>query len=147
MKNGKEEGKLKSTNEPSYVKKVLISAGIFIPLILLLLLFGVAFKLLLLILASVLFASFFRGIAGYIQKFLKIPIGWSLLVSVVLVIGIFTLFAMYIGPQISEQISQLSEKMPETIKSVKEKLEEYKGNEDTCRNQDFFDIGRFIGAF
>ncbi len=123
MKDGKEEGKLKSTNEPSYVKKVLISAGIFIPLILLLLLFGVAFKLLLLILASVLLASFFHGIAGYIQKYLKIPIGWSLLVSVVLIIGIFTLFALYIGPQISEQISQLSEKMPETIKSVKEKLD------------------------
>jgi predicted PurR-regulated permease PerM len=113
--------------ETSFTKKTLISAGIFIPLILILLLFGVAFKVLLLILAAVLFASFFRGIAGYIHSYLKIPMGWSMAASIVLVIGIFALAIVFIAPQISEQINQLSEKLPETVKGAKEQLEKSQG--------------------
>ncbi len=125
MENRKEAGRtepVNSSHKTSFTKKVLISAGIFIPIILILLLFGVAFKVLLLILAAVLVASLFRGIAGYIHGYLKIPMGWSLLASVILVIGFFALAGILIAPQVSEQINQLAEKFPETVKSAKEQL-------------------------
>ncbi|WP_158859792.1 AI-2E family transporter [Lunatibacter salilacus] len=110
------------SDQPSYTKKVLIAAGIFIPIILILWLFGVAFKVLLLILAAVLVASLFRGIAGYIHRYVKIPMGWSLLASVLLVIGFFALAGLLIAPQVGDQVNQLAEKLPETIQSAKEKL-------------------------
>ncbi|MEX2592425.1 MAG: AI-2E family transporter [Anditalea sp.] len=126
MEDNKEEPQTETSNKTSYTEKVLISAGIFIPIILILLLFGVAFNVLLLILAAVLVASFFRGIAGYIHKYLKIPMGWSMVASVFLVIGIFALATLLIAPQITEQINQLSQKLPETVKSAKEQLEQSK---------------------
>jgi len=124
MKEKEGSGPGRPLEETSFTKKVLVAAGIFIPIILVLLLFGAAFKVLLLILAAVLFASFFRGIAGYINNYLKIPMGWSMVVSIVLVIGIFALAIVFIAPQISEQVNQLSEKLPETVKGAKEQLEQ-----------------------
>lgn len=124
--NRKEAGRTASSDNPSFTKKVLISAGIFIPLILIVLLFGVAFKVLLLILAAVLVASFFRGIAGYIHRFVKIPMGWSMFAAVMLVIGFFVLAGLLIAPQISEQVDQLVEKLPETVQSAKEHLKQSK---------------------
>lgn len=107
----------------SFSTKVLIATGIIIPIILLLLLFGVAFKVLLLILAGVLFATFFRGLAGLIHKYTKISLGWSTLISVFLVIGLIVLTSWLIAPQISDQIAQLSQKMPEAISRTKQQLE------------------------
>jgi predicted PurR-regulated permease PerM len=126
MEDRKGAGRTESSNKTSFTKKVLISAGIFIPIILILLLFGVAFKVLLLILAAVLVASLFRGIAGYIHRYIKIPMGWSMLASVLLVIGFFALAGLLIAPQVSEQVNQLVEELPETIQSAKEKLNQSK---------------------
>lgn len=109
--------------EKSFSNKVLITVGIIIPIILLLLLFGAAFKVLLLILAGVLFASFFRGLAGLIHKYTKIPLGWATLASVLLVIGLIVLTSWLIAPQISTQFTQLSETLPEAIDNTRQKLE------------------------
>lgn len=126
MVEKKEEIQSNTSNDISYSKKVLIAAGIFIPIILLLLLFGVAFKVLLLILAGVLFASFFRGTASLIHTYTKIPMGWALLVSVILFIGLTVLASLFIVPQITDQVNQLSEKMPEAIQGAKDQLKESK---------------------
>jgi predicted PurR-regulated permease PerM len=106
-----------------FTRKVLIAAGVFIPIILVLLLFGVAFKVLLLILAGVLFASFFRGIASFLHKHTHFPLGWSTLIAVLMVIGLIFLVSWLIAPQISEQVSQLSTELPHAIDNMKQKLE------------------------
>src|SRR5680860_875379 len=120
----KEESAYEGLDRTTYSKKVLIAAGIFIPIILILLFFGFAFKILLLILAAVLFASFFRGIAGFIHRYSKIPMTWSMAISVILVIGLFVLGTMLIAPQVSEQTNQLSQKLPEAVQGVKEQLKQ-----------------------
>lgn len=125
MADKKEAGGTANSNgsdQTSYTKKVLMAAGIFIPVILILWLLGVAFKVLLLILAAVLVASLFRGIAGYIHRYIKIPMGWSLLASVLLVIGIFALAGLLIAPQVGDQVNQLAEKFPETVQGAKDQL-------------------------
>lgn len=110
------------SHQKSFSTKVLITAGIFIPIILLLLLFGVAFKILLLILAGVLFACFFRGLADLIHRFTKIPTGWSTLIAVILVIGLIGLTSWLIAPQISQQVTQLSEKLPDAVDNTRQQL-------------------------
>lgn len=111
------------SHNKSFSSKVLIAVGIIIPIILLLLLFGFAFKVLLLILAGVLFASFFRGLASLIHKYTKIPLGWATLISVLFVIGLIVLSSWLIAPQIGDQVTELSEKLPEAVSSTKQQLE------------------------
>lgn len=113
-------------NEKSFTQKVLITAGIIIPIVLILLLFGMAFRVVMLVLSAVLLASFFRGIAGYIHRYFKTPMGWSLLMALVLVIGIMTLVFFLIVPQVGEQINELSEKLPDAVKGAKEQLAQSK---------------------
>ncbi|MDN3690115.1 AI-2E family transporter [Cyclobacterium jeungdonense] len=129
MKDKKEEEASTPSNRTdttSFTEKVLISAGIIIPIILILWLFGVAFKVLLLILAAGLVAALFRGIADYIHRYVKIPMGWSLLVSVLLVIGFFALAGFLIAPQVGDQVNQLAEKFPETVQSARDQLNQSK---------------------
>ncbi|MBK6264261.1 AI-2E family transporter [Marivirga sp. S37H4] len=110
-------------DQPTFTKKVLIVAGVFIPIILVLLLFGIAFKVLLLILAGVLLASFFRGIASFIHKYTHISLGWSTLISVLLVIGLIVLTSFFIAPQISDQVNQLTQQLPQAIDDTRQQME------------------------
>lgn len=119
-----EQQQKKENQATSFTKKVLITAGIVIPIILLLLLFGFAFKVLLLVLAAVLFAVFFRGIASWISQHTSIPMGWSLLMAVIGVLGLIVLINWLIAPQVAEQVNQLSEKLPQSIDNAKQHLEQ-----------------------
>lgn len=112
------------SKQASFTRRTLITVGIVIPIILILLLFGFAFKVLLLVMAAVLLAAFFRGIASWISRHTKIPMGWSLLIAVVGVLGLLVLINLLIAPQIVEQVHQLTEKLPQTIDNAKQHLEE-----------------------
>ncbi len=118
-----EQQQEKESKPTSFTGKVLITAGIVIPVILVLLLFGFAFKVLLLVMAAVLLSAFFRGIASWISRHTSIPMGWSLLIAVVGVLGIVVLTNLLIAPQIAEQASQLAEKLPQTLANAKQQLE------------------------
>lgn len=112
----------RTSRKENFTHRVLVTMGIVTPIILLLLLFKVAFKVLLLILAGILFAAFFRGISALLHQYLRIPKGWSLLVAVIGVIGLIVLVGWLIAPQVSEQVNELSKKLPEAVKSTEEKL-------------------------
>lgn len=112
----------RTSGTENFTHRVLVTVGIVIPVVLLLLLFGVAFKVLLLILAGILFAAFFRGISGLLHQYLRIPKGWSLLAAVIGVIGLIFLAGWLIAPQVSEQVDELSKKLPEAVRSTKAKL-------------------------
>ena len=107
-----------------FVKTVLITAGIFIPIILILLLSWQAFKVLLLILAGALFAAFFRGLGKWIHKHTQIPIRWSVVLAIIVVVGLSTLVGWLLVPQIADQVSQLSDKLPEAVRNLKEQLKQ-----------------------
>ncbi len=119
-----EQPALIEKDRESFSKRVLITVGIVIPVILLLLLFGFAFKVLLLVLAGVLFAVFFRGIAGWISNHTKLSEGWSLLIAVVGVVGLIVLAGRLIAPQVGEQVNQLSEKLPQAVANTRSQLEQ-----------------------
>lgn len=119
-----EDQQEKKNTSDSFTHRVLITVGIVIPILLILLLFGFAFKVLLLVLAAILIAAFFRGIASWVSQHTKIPMGWSLLIAVVGVLGLVVLANLLLAPQIAEQGQQLAEKLPQTIDNAKQQLEE-----------------------
>lgn len=80
------------------------------------------FKVLLLILAGILVATFFKGIASLIQK--KLPIGdkWALGIGTTLFIIICTATIFLLSPRVSSQIDELEKKLPVAAAEAKTKI-------------------------
>ena len=105
-----------------FSKKVIKATGIVILMILLTLLFLKGFKVLLLILSGVLFATFFRGIAALLQKVLPLNEMWGLVLAVILVLGLFVGVGYALYPSVSEQTEKLEQELPKAAKDTEEKL-------------------------
>ncbi|MGB7394724.1 MAG: AI-2E family transporter [Pricia sp.] len=102
-------------------RKVLRGIAIVSVTVLLLLLVLKGFRVILLILAGILVAAFFTGIAKFIQSKTPLKRNVSLLVSVLLVIGIMVGVSFALAPSISKQVTSLEERLPEaTDKTLKE---------------------------
>lgn len=106
----------------SFAKKVWIAGGIIALIVVLLLLIKATFNVLLLILAGVLIAVFFRGLSDFFQR----KTGWKEGICVALAI-IFTLICVVLlfwlmGSKIQAQTKQLSDTLPTTIENARNKL-------------------------
>jgi len=84
------------------------------------------FKVILLVLAGILIATFFRGVASTIQR--KIPIGnrWALGLGVLLFFSICTISVVALSSRVSEQITALEDELPIAAKNAKQKIENTK---------------------
>ncbi len=107
-----------------FAKRVLITAGIIIPILLLVWLFGAIFYILLLVFAAILVTCFFKGIARFIHNKTKLSKGWALLVSIIGVLGILFLGNLFLAPHVAEQVNQLSEQLPQSLENARSFLEQ-----------------------
>jgi predicted PurR-regulated permease PerM len=112
----------KKDQQYSFQQKVWIAGGIFAFIVVLLLLIKATFNVLLLVLAGVLIAVFFRGLSGFIQRKTKWKEGVSVTISVLATIILLALFIWLIGAKVQAQVAQLTETLPSTIENVKSKL-------------------------
>ena len=108
-----------SQDKLNYTKKVWIAGGIFALLIVLLLLFKTLFSVLLLTLAGALFAIYFHGCASFFKKYLHVPSGWSLALSIVINIILLVAFFCFVGARLQQQVSSLTDTLPKTIDNAK----------------------------
>ncbi len=111
-------------NNYSFVQKVWIMGGIFALIVIILLLFKATFSVLLLILAGVLIAVFFRGLSGLICRKTKWKEGVCLAISIIGTLLILVALFWLIGAKVQDQITQLSDTLPSTIDNAKAKLSE-----------------------
>ena len=116
--------KTSSSSSYSFPERIMIGVSIVILFILLVLLFGYAFNVLLLVLGGSLIAVFFRGTASALSKQVPLSKGWSLalVLSVFIAILISTYFLL--APRVSEQAEALSEQLPEAFDTLKGQLQE-----------------------
>ncbi len=112
-----------SQDKLSYSKKIWIAGGILALLVILLLLFKTLFSVLLLTLAGALFAIYFHGCASFFKKYLHIPAGWSLALSIVINIVLLVAFFWFVGARLQQQISSLTDTLPTTINNAKAYLQ------------------------
>lgn len=112
------------TNEKDYsfIQKVWIAGGIIALIVVFLLLVKATFNVLLLILAGVLIAVFFRGLSGLIQIKTRWEEGYCLAASIISSFVILALLAWLMGSKIQAQAEQLSNTLPATIENAKSKL-------------------------
>lgn len=113
-----------------FAQKVLITLGIVLPILLLILFFGFAFQVLLLVMAGVLVAVFFRGIAAFIHSRLHLGMKWSLGVSILGVMIVIGLAALFIAPSVNDQAQKLSQEIPKSVEKLKQQAKGNKAFED-----------------
>jgi len=115
-----------NTKEPFY-RKVLKAVGITLVLLLLVIFVYYTFNsVLLLVFASVLIAIFFRGTAHALHKRTSIPVSWSLGLVIILFLALIGVVWWLLAPQVSEQISNLSEELPKAIAGLEQQVQQYK---------------------
>ncbi len=112
-----------SQDKLTYSKKVWIAGGILALLVVLLLLFKTLFSVLLLTLAGALFAIYFHGCASFFKKYLNVPSGWSLALSIVINIILLVAFFWFVGARLQQQVSALTDTLPQTIDNGKAYLQ------------------------
>lgn len=106
-----------------FTQKVVKTVGITTAVILLVVLMIKGFHVILLILAGVLVASFFLGIADFIKSKTPLSGNWSLGITVLLVLAITIGTGFALVPSISDQVASLKEQLPNAADKTFKEIE------------------------
>lgn len=111
-----------SSSERKFIRRTLIVVGIVVGIFLLALLVHFSLKILLMIFTGALFAILYRGCSFWLGS--KLNINPSKLVPVVILFhfGISVLTIVLLAPRISEQITVLSEELPNSLRQLQEQF-------------------------
>ncbi len=109
--------------ELTYIQKVWHTVAIVALLVVIILVTRVAFNVLLMVLAGSLIAVYFHGLGDIIQRRTKLPRRWSMILSVVGSFIFLGVLLWFMGTKIQSQIAVLAESLPNTIGTVREKLD------------------------
>jgi predicted PurR-regulated permease PerM len=74
---------------------------------------------------GILLAVLYRGLAGVVTRYTRIPIHWTLLIVAVSLLGLIALFFWFAGPPINEQFSQMVKTLPTAINRIQETVNQY----------------------
>lgn len=148
MKNEKENYVISD-----FSKKVIKTVSITCIMLLCFFIFLKGFKVLLIILAGVLVATFFKGLASFLQ--LKLPLGdkWALALSSFLFVVICSVLLSVLLPRVSDQVDVLKQELPSAFNQAKQKLQNFPlGNwalSQVTQYKDYFnkDTGNQITVF
>ena len=105
-----------------FSKKIIKATAIILLMILLTFLLLKGFKVLLLVLAGILVATFFRGIASSIQARIPMKKSLALLLSMVLFVTVCGTTMAVLYPRISNQLNVLKTELPKATNQIEEKL-------------------------
>jgi predicted PurR-regulated permease PerM len=111
--------------ERSFARRALIAVSIAIGLCALALFLWYSLYVLMLAFAAVLVAVLLRGSAEWVSKKLRIPVGWSLGVVLLSIVGFFILLGYFAVPSIVEQGERLADRLPQSLKHAEDTLRQY----------------------
>jgi predicted PurR-regulated permease PerM len=80
---------------------------------------------LLLAFIGALFAIMFRGLAGLISRYTRIPVRWALLIVSVCLLALVFLFFWFAGPRINEQFTAFLDTVPTSLEQIEQVLSQY----------------------
>ena len=110
--------------ELTYVEKAWYTMAIFAFLVVVILIIRVAFNVLLMALAGSLIAVYFHGLGDIIERNTKLGRRSSMIFSIVGSLFILGVLTWFMGTKIQDQITALSNSLPQTITTAKEKLQQ-----------------------
>ncbi|MET4142865.1 AI-2E family transporter [Pedobacter sp. UYP1] len=113
-----------TNKELSYIQKVWQTVAIVALLVVVILIARVAFNVLLMILAGVLIAVYFHGFGDLIERKTKLNRRLSMIISVGGSFVFLGTLLWFMGSKMQDQISVLSDSLPNTITAAKVKMDE-----------------------
>ena len=120
-----------STTE--FTRRAGIILGLVVAVVLGLLFVDSALQVLLLVLAGVLLAVFFRGLGGWLGRHTPLSKGWGTLLAVLAVLAVLAGIGWFLAPRIEEQAQQLSQELPQSAARVQQKLQQYSWGRDLLK--------------
>jgi predicted PurR-regulated permease PerM len=108
-----------------FTKRVLITVGIVLLVLLVLLLIYLAIDVLLLVFGAVLLAIFLHGLATILRRYTNISQGFSVLLVSVLLFAVLSLTVWLLAPSIADQIKVLRVELPESADMIRAWLANY----------------------
>jgi predicted PurR-regulated permease PerM len=98
---------------------------------------------------GVLFAVMFRGLAGLINRYARISMGWSLFIVAIMLLAIVFLFAWFAGPRINEQFGEFLDAVPTSLTQIEKVLNRYSWGRYLLGNlgTGSLDMGQGLGLF
>jgi predicted PurR-regulated permease PerM len=140
-----------SSPQLSFSRKILVASGIIGSLLLLVFFLGAIFRVILIIIAAVLVAAFFRGIGRWIAKRTPLPKGWAVLIAV---IGFFVVVGgvgWALSPYVTDQVKELQQHLPNSVQEVKQQLQQTSWGDDVVNyiqnNDPLQQVGQNSGKF
>lgn len=106
----------------SFSKKVWITGGIFSLIIIVLLLFQTVFNVILLAFAGILLAVYFHGFGNMVHRLTHWSVRLSVFLAVLVNILLLAGFFWFAGAQLQNQISELSDTLPQTVENLRVQL-------------------------
>lgn len=107
-----------------FLLRVLIVAGVAVPLLVLLYLFREVAQVLLLVFAAILLAQFLSGLAMFLHHRTTLSRSVALAIVAVGLLALSATIAWLAGPRIAEQFGQLSERIPEAVEQIRSSLQQ-----------------------
>jgi predicted PurR-regulated permease PerM len=113
------------TEQKTYVEKILITVGIVFLAYIVYQLFFSVFDVILLIFAAILLAVFLCGLAGFVNRYLKISDGKAVLLVSVLLILILGGAVALLAPSVAKQVEHLREELPKSAQQAGEYISQF----------------------
>jgi predicted PurR-regulated permease PerM len=113
---------MNSSHNLSFSHKVLVTVGIAGIIALLIFFLGAIFRVILIVIAAILLAAFFRGIGRWISQRTSIARGWAVLIAVV---GFFVLaggVGWALSPYVAKQAQELRQQLPNSLEQARTQL-------------------------
>lgn len=105
-----------------FTRKVWITMGIITIIVLLIFILKAAFNVLLMVFAGSLMAIYFHGLANLLEKKIKLPHRWCVLIGVLVTLLLVGFLFSFLGAKISTQVSELSKDIPAILQDLKQRL-------------------------
>lgn len=111
--------------EPSFQEKLLETAKVVGPILIIAIVFFAASEVFLLIFAGLLLAVFLTSLAQFISKKTKLSYAWSVGLLSLLILLALGLGGLWAAPSVAAQFDELTKKIPESIEELKSQIQHY----------------------
>jgi predicted PurR-regulated permease PerM len=109
----------------AFARRVVVAAGITLAMVAVALLLWNSLSVLLLAFAAVLVGVALRGMAEWLGRTTRLPIGGALAVVILSLVGLFVLLGVVAAPTVVQQFERLADQLPQSIEAVQERLRQY----------------------
>lgn len=113
------------SDDRRFARRVLVAVSLGAAVLILLLLLQILVQIVLVFFAGVMFAIMLTGLSSLVQRYLPLPYGWSLFLVCLLLVALVAGTGILLGPQVGQQLTELTQRLPEAVDRVARQLKQY----------------------